>query len=51
LVFSTENNALQIQPTETWKSIPLEEEEQKFAVPQNLEKLFYIKTKQVTATE
>ncbi len=51
LLFSTENNALQIQPTEIWKSIPLEEEEQKFAVPQNLEKLFYIKTKQVTPTE
>lgn len=51
LFFSAHKNTLKIQPTETWQSVSLKEEQQKLAVPQNLEKLFYIKTKLVTTTE
>lgn len=51
LVFSKEQQLFKIQPSENWQSVSLKEVEQTFVVPQNLEKLFYIKTKQVTSTE
>ncbi len=52
LVFKSEFNSITIQPTEAWKSIPMEEEEARNVVlPENLEKLFYIKTKKVDAQQ
>ena len=52
LVFKSEFNSITIQPTETWKYIPMEEEEAKNVVlPENLEKLFYIKVKKVDAVQ
>ncbi|MBC7589078.1 MAG: M1 family metallopeptidase [Chitinophagaceae bacterium] len=52
LIFKSEFNSITIQPTETWKYIPMEEEEAKNVVlPENLEKLFYIKVKKVDAVQ
>jgi aminopeptidase N len=52
LVFKSEFNTIIIKPTETWKYIPMEEEEAKNVVlPESLEKLFYIKVKKVEAME
>jgi len=51
LVFKSAFKAITIQPTETWKSISVEGDAQQAVLPENLEKLFYIKVKKVDAVQ
>jgi aminopeptidase N len=52
LAFKAEANSIIIKPTQEWKYIPMEEEEAKNVVlPENLEKMFYIKVKKVEAVQ
>lgn len=47
LVLNNDNLQVKLFATDDWKSIQLKKEEQAFVLPENLEKLFYIKVQKV----
>ena len=48
IVFNVEKNSIKLQPNINWNFIDVTPTTQKFIAAKNIEKLYYIKTKEVT---